>query len=106
MPYQEKVMISNDMDTSKWMSPMKLFEYMLSGVPLISSDLPVLREILKDNENAKLVNPGDVDEWCNAIDSFENLDKRYEIARNAYIKASAKYTWKERLKLILDKHQI
>jgi glycosyltransferase involved in cell wall biosynthesis len=39
-------------------SPLKLFEYMGSGRPIVASDLPSLREILRDNENAILVEPG------------------------------------------------
>ena len=37
---------------------MKLFEYMASGRPIVASDLPSLREILRDEENALLVEPG------------------------------------------------
>jgi len=42
-----------------FMSPLKLFEYMASGVPIIASDLPAIREILRHGENAWLVPPGD-----------------------------------------------
>ena len=62
MPYQKKVSIgSGAHDTARWMSPMKMFEYMSSSVPIISSDLPVLRDILTDGENALLVPPENVD---------------------------------------------
>ena len=40
-------------------SPLKLFEYMASGRPVVASDLPAIREVLRDNENALLVEPGD-----------------------------------------------
>ena len=39
-------------------SPLKLFEYMASGRPIVASDLPAIREVLRDNENALLVEPG------------------------------------------------
>ncbi|GAG00742.1 unnamed protein product, partial [marine sediment metagenome] len=59
MPYQKKVSISGDKfsDTSQWMSPLKMFEYMASGKPIIASDLPALREVLKQGKNAILVDP-------------------------------------------------
>lgn len=41
-------------------SPLKLFEYMASGNPIVASDLPSLREILRDGENAMLVEPDSV----------------------------------------------
>ena len=44
--------------SSEFTSPLKLFEYMASGRPIVSSDLPSLREVLRDGENALLVQPG------------------------------------------------
>lgn len=40
-------------------SPMKLFEYMASGRPIVASDLPSTAEVLTDGENALLVPPSD-----------------------------------------------
>jgi glycosyltransferase involved in cell wall biosynthesis len=40
-------------------SPLKLFEYMASGRPIVASDLPAIREVLTDGRNALLVAPGD-----------------------------------------------
>jgi glycosyltransferase involved in cell wall biosynthesis len=44
--------------SNEFTSPLKLFEYMASGRPIVSSDLPSLREVLRDGENALLVQPG------------------------------------------------
>ena len=40
-------------------SPLKLFEYLAAGLPLVASDLPALREVLTDGQNALLVPPDD-----------------------------------------------
>jgi glycosyltransferase involved in cell wall biosynthesis len=40
-------------------SPLKLFEYMAAGVPIVASDLPALREVLADGRNGLLVPPDD-----------------------------------------------
>jgi glycosyltransferase involved in cell wall biosynthesis len=39
-------------------SPLKLFEYMAAGRPIVASDLPSIGEVLSDGTNALLVEPG------------------------------------------------
>jgi glycosyltransferase involved in cell wall biosynthesis len=45
--------------SSAFTSPLKLFEYMASGRPIVASDLPAIREVLRHEDNALLVQPGD-----------------------------------------------
>ena len=45
--------------STRYTSPLKLFEYMAARRPIVSSDLPSIREILRDGVNALLVAPGD-----------------------------------------------
>jgi glycosyltransferase involved in cell wall biosynthesis len=48
-------------------SPMKLFEYLAAGVPVVASDLPAIRDILQDGKNGLLVPPEDPRAWAAAI---------------------------------------
>ena len=46
MPYGRTVTTSSGGNTAKICSPMKMFEYMAAGRAILSSDLPVLQEVL------------------------------------------------------------
>jgi glycosyltransferase involved in cell wall biosynthesis len=49
------------------MSPLKIFEYMAHGKPIVSSDLPVIREVLRDRVNSVLVSPDNRSDWVKAL---------------------------------------
>jgi glycosyltransferase involved in cell wall biosynthesis len=53
--------------SARYTSPLKLFEYMAAGRPIVASDLPALREVLTDGENALLVEPGNAAQLADAI---------------------------------------
>jgi glycosyltransferase involved in cell wall biosynthesis len=48
MPYQRTVATSSGGNTAEICSPMKMFEYMAAGRAILSSDLPVLHEVLDE----------------------------------------------------------
>ena len=103
-PYQNKVLLSNNMDTSNWMSPLKLFEYMSVKKPILTSNLKVLKEIFIHNNNAYLCNPSNFQDWDNGLGYFLNNPKNAnEIANSAYVKFVNHYTWTARAKLIFSK---
>jgi len=103
MPYQESVSIGIDsIDTVKWMSPMKMFEYMACGVPIISSDLSVLKEVLIDNHNSLLVKPNDIEDWALAIQRISNSSDLQEmLGKNAFYDYREKHTWNIRAKAFI-----
>jgi glycosyltransferase involved in cell wall biosynthesis len=103
MPYQSKVSIGvKGHDTGRWMSPMKMFEYMAAGVPIISSDLAVLREVLVHEKNALLVTPSDQQEWCGALDRLSSDASLADlIGERAHQDYRERYTWGARARAIL-----
>jgi glycosyltransferase involved in cell wall biosynthesis len=77
-------------------SPLKLFEYMAAGRAIVASDLPSIREVLQDNEQALLVAPGDAEALADAIKRVltdSSLAER--LARTAYAEAP-QYAWARR----------
>ncbi len=104
MPYARSGVVgaTGSSDITRWTSPMKMFEYMASGIPIVSSDLPVLREVLLDGVNAMLVEPGDVQAWCNALDGLlADPDLRYRLATAAHDDLVRSYTWDSRAKAVM-----
>jgi glycosyltransferase involved in cell wall biosynthesis len=53
--------------SNRFTSPLKLFEYMAAGRPIVASDLPSIREILHDERDALLIAPGDATAFAAAI---------------------------------------
>ncbi|MBU1159565.1 glycosyltransferase family 4 protein [Patescibacteria group bacterium] len=88
-------------DISKfYTSPMKLFEYMASKRPIISSDLPSLREILNE-KNAILIPPDNVQALSDGIEKILADDKLAEkLSAQAFIDVQ-NYTWEKRAENIL-----
>jgi len=104
MPYQKSVSIGlSGVDTSKWMSPMKMFEYLSVGVPIISSNIPVLLEVLIDNDNCLLVDPDDINQWSDALQRITiDLELGERLGTSSYTLYERKYTWKHRAKEMLS----
>ena len=82
---------------------MKMFEYMATGRPIISSDLPVLREVLVNGFNALLVSPANINEWVRAIESIQiNKELGMKLAKNARKDYLDRFNWNSRAKIIKE----
>ena len=100
-PYQHRALIKTGNNTSRWISPMKIFEYMAAQKPIICSNLPTIHEILKHDHNALLLPASDEHKWGEAIDMIkEQPEEASAMARNAYTSLEAKYTWDKRAQAI------
>jgi glycosyltransferase involved in cell wall biosynthesis len=82
--------------SERYASPLKLFEYMAAGKPIVASDVPAVREVLRDGENACLVSPGDPQSLASGIARvLADRPLAERIAGRAFEEASS-YTWARR----------
>ena len=83
-------------------SPLKLFDYMAAGAPIVASDLPTVREVLSDGDNALLVPPEDPAALATAIRRLlVNGGLADRLRRTAFEQVRA-YTWDARAARIIE----
>jgi glycosyltransferase involved in cell wall biosynthesis len=83
-------------------SPMKLFEYMAAGRPIVASDVPALREVLRHGENAWLVapdDPGALAEGIHVVLRDRVLGPRLSAQASSDVRA---HTWTARVRRIVE----
>ncbi len=102
-PYMPTIHIGTGADISRWISPLKLFEYMALKKPILCSDLPVLREVMRDGENCLLVDPLQPQDWVVAIGRLKaNAALATALGAAAYADLEVQYHWGRRAAKILD----
>jgi glycosyltransferase involved in cell wall biosynthesis len=83
-------------------SPLKLFDYMAAGTPIVASDLPTVREVLADGDNALLVPPEDPTSMAAAMRRLlVNPGLAERLRRTAYEQVQA-LTWNARADRIIE----
>ena len=82
--------------SARYTSPLKLFEYLSIGRPIVASDFPAAREVLADRRTAILVPPGDARALARAFGELQaNREFALALGQNA-AGLAAKYTWEAR----------
>lgn len=101
-PYQHRALIKTGRNTSRWISPMKVFEYMAVQKPIIASNLSVIQEILEHEHSAFLLPASHDDKWLETLDILKDHPEIGEkLAENAHNSLRRKYTWTKRAEAIM-----
>lgn len=88
--------------SQRYRSPLKIFDYMARGKPIVAADVPAHKELLQDGVNARLYRAGDPPDLAAVILSIvENPVQQQEIANQAWLQ-SANYTYEARAEKILN----
>lgn len=100
MPYGRVIAGSSGGNTADICSPMKMFEYMAAGRAILSSDLPVLREVLNET-NAAFCAADELSSWKTGLQALLNDPaRRQAIGIQAKMDAQ-RYSWKSRAEATL-----
>lgn len=100
MPYSEKVYVrSKNIEVSRYMSPMKLFEYMASKGVIFASKMDVYSHILNKN-NSILINVKSIQLWKKKIENFFKRKSKYNFISTNALNSVKKYTWINRVREI------
>ena len=104
LPYTSKITVSGNVgDISKFTSPLKIFDYMKLGKLIISSNLPVLREVLLNKNNSLLINRfHDEKEWFKKISAVSKNFKKFDRIRINAFNYAKKFDLNWRVKKLLS----
>lgn len=93
---------SRKVKTIDWCSPLKMFEYMAAGKIIVGHGFPTIQEVLTNNKNALLADPGSFDELKGKLARALQLGYPNLIAARARKLAFEKYDWKKRATAIVQ----
>lgn len=82
---------------ANYTSPLKLFEYMASGTPIVASDLAGWADVVRHEDNALLVPPDNIEALSHTIKRLQtDTALRTRLGHQAQQDAFAHYTWQAR----------
>ncbi len=102
MPYEKKISGSSGGDISKVINPMKMFDYMAAGRPIIASEIPVFHEVLHE-DFAIFCEPSSTKAWVEAVHDLIQDSNSRENMGNLARQEAEKYTWKNRARATTSK---
>ena len=73
--------------------PNKLFEYFVSGKPVICSDVRPLKRVVEETGSGVIFAAGDADDFVKKLLSIKPIAIRKEMARRAIVAAQTEYNW-------------
>jgi glycosyltransferase involved in cell wall biosynthesis len=101
MPYGRAVSASSGGNIAEIFSPMKMFEYMAAGRSILTSDLPVLREVL-DETMAVFCPLEQVEAWESALGGLLADPQRRQVLGQRARTAVEQYSWIKRAQHVLE----
>ena len=102
MPYEREISASGGGDIAKVINPMKMFDYLACGRPIIASDIPIFHEILNE-KNAYFCPPENVKAWVSGIQWLVDHPQKRKMLAHQASQDAQRYSWKSRSQTTLIK---
>jgi len=101
MPYSSGITIEDGTEAGQFTSPLKLFEYMAAGKPIVATGVPSVLEILRPGENSVVTPPDNEQEFIRSLELvFSDSELCARISQKACSDAK-EYTWEKRVEKII-----
>jgi glycosyltransferase involved in cell wall biosynthesis len=96
----------NDRNVTQGACPIKVLEYMAAGRPLLASNMPIVRELVREDMDALLFSPSDSDDLARQVLALLNdFELSTRLARSASERALTKFTWHEAQKKLIKVYE-
>ena len=96
----------NDRNVTQGACPIKILEYMASARPLIASNMPIVRELVREDIDALLFSPSDSDDLARQVlILLKDFELSQRLAACASERALTKFTWHEAQKKLLKVYE-
>ena len=96
----------NDRNVTQGACPIKVLEYMAAGRPLLTSNMPIARELVREDMDALLFSPNDPEDLARqAMILLSDIELSNRLAKSASERALTKFTWHESQKKLLKVYE-
>lgn len=85
-----------------YFSPLKLYEYLAMGIPVVASDIGQTSELLAGSDAACLLPPGDSDALARALAGLAAVPERRRVMADAAAKEGAKHDWTRNASMVAN----
>lgn len=99
LPFSRNIYINRNkrVDIGRWTSPLKLFEAMAYGKPILVSRLDTIAEVMDDGEDCVMAEPDNITDWTRKLEMLcEDTQLQEKISAAAREKLCREYTWQKR----------
>lgn len=97
----------NDRNVTQGACPIKVLEYMAAARPLLASNMPIVRELVREDVDGLLFSPNDPEDLARqALSLLNDLDLSKRLAHSASERALSRFNWHEAQKKLIKVYEL